>query len=95
MGWDVGQKDEIAYDLTSPQSGPFYEGLCIVKRSGKRGFVNQKGEVLDAGRWAYRTFSGDEWGTGEHYVYFVTQDETRFVSIKGNMEEKKGSGTAT
>jgi len=50
---------------------------------------------LDTIKWAYRTKGGNEWGTGPDYVGIVSENQDRFVSIKGDWSRRKGSGIAS
>lgn len=51
------------------------------------------GSTLDRNKWAYRALKDPtKWGASDKYVYFREDNGSKFVSIKGNWNEKKGSG---
>jgi len=43
--------DEIGSNMGLLEPGPFYEGLCAVKREGKWGFADESGKVVIEPKW--------------------------------------------
>lgn len=50
------------------------------------------GDSVDMNQWQYRTDGSNQWSTSSNNVYIASTGSDRFVSIKGNYAEQKGSG---
>ncbi|MEM1082901.1 MAG: hypothetical protein AAGI48_02175 [Verrucomicrobiota bacterium] len=54
------------------------------------------GDTLNRKKWAYRMIpkGSKEWGEGDKYVSMERDGDTGYVAIRGNWDERKGSGLA-